>query len=405
MAVVKIVLRKEVKKDGTSPLAIRITKDRKSSYIYLDYSIKPIDWDVAGQRVKKSYPNCTRLNNYLVKKLSEATNSALELETEKTQVSSKAVQQKIKPVAGASFFAQAQYYLDSLKKEGKFNRFSPDRSRLKYFREYLKGEDIAFSDITISLLDRFKIYLKSVMQASDRSISNSLMVIRSVFSQAIQQGIVDTKHYPFGKGKARIKIPQSIKIGLTPDEVLLLEQLELPIGSFENHTRNLWLFSFYFAGMRISDVLSLRWSDFQNDRLYYTMGKNDKSGSLKVPEKATAILAQYEKQKEHVHDLVFPDLKIVADLNNKFSVQKRIRDVVSRLDRYLQQRIAPVAGIEKKLTMHIARHTFGNISGDRIPIQMLQKLYRHSSITTTIGYQANFVHKDVDAALESIIKL
>ncbi|GAL82102.1 hypothetical protein JCM19274_2813 [Algibacter lectus] len=25
--------------------------------------------------------------------------------------------------------------------------------------------------------------------------------------------------------------------------------------------------------------------------------------------------------------------------------------------------------------MHIARHSFGNISGDKIPIQMLQKLY------------------------------
>jgi len=403
MAAVKIVLRKEVKKDGTSPLAIRITKDRKSSYIYLDYSIRATDWDAPSQRVKKSYSNCTRLNNYLMKKLSEATNSALELETEKAQVSSKAVQQKIKPVAGSSFFAQAQYYLDSLKEEGKFNRFSPDRSRLKYFREFLKGEDIAFSDITIALLERFKVYLKSVMHTSDRSISNSLMVIRSVFSQAIRQGIIDTKYYPFGKGKARIKIPQSIKIGLTPDEVLRLEQIELPVGSFENHARNLWLFSFHFAGMRVSDVLCLRWSDFQNDRLYYSMGKNDKAGSLKVPEKALGILAQYQSQKEHLHDLVFTDLKIVADLNNKFSIQKRTRDVVSRLDKYLQQRIAPLAGIEKKLTMHIARHTFGNISGDRIPIQMLQKLYRHSNITTTIGYQANFIHKDADAALEAVI--
>ena len=52
--------------------------------------------------------------------------------------------------------------------------------------------------------------------------------------------------------------------------------------------------------------------------------------------------------------------------------------------------------------MHIARHTFGNISGDKISIQMLQKLYRHTSITTTIGYQANFIHKDADEALDSV---
>ena len=53
--------------------------------------------------------------------------------------------------------------------------------------------------------------------------------------------------------------------------------------------------------------------------------------------------------------------------------------------------------------MHIARHTFGNISGDKIPIQMLQKLYRHSHIATTIGYQANFIFKGADEALEAVI--
>ncbi len=34
---------------------------------------------------------------------------------------------------------------------------------------------------------------------------------------------------------------------------------------------------------------------------------------------------------------------------------------------------------------------------------MLQKLYRHTSITTTIGYQANFIHKDKDEALAAVI--
>lgn len=53
--------------------------------------------------------------------------------------------------------------------------------------------------------------------------------------------------------------------------------------------------------------------------------------------------------------------------------------------------------------MHIARHSFGNISGDKIPIQMLQKLYRHSSITTTVNYQQNFMHKETDDALDAVI--
>jgi len=36
-------------------------------------------------------------------------------------------------------------------------------------------------------------------------------------------------------------------------------------------------------------------------------------------------------------------------------------------------------------------------------IQMLQKLYRHSSILTTVVYQANFMRKEADDALDKVI--
>lgn len=65
--------------------------------------------------------------------------------------------------------------------------------------------------------------------------------------------------------------------------------------------------------------------------------------------------------------------------------------------------VAKLAKINKNVSCHIARHSFGNIAGDKIPIQMLQKLYRHSDIQTTIGYQSNFMFKDTDEALEAVI--
>ena len=65
--------------------------------------------------------------------------------------------------------------------------------------------------------------------------------------------------------------------------------------------------------------------------------------------------------------------------------------------------IGKLIGTNKKLTMHIARHTFGNLAGDKIPVQLLQKLYRHSSITTTIGYQSSFINEPLDDALKQVI--
>ena len=91
-----------------------------------------------------------------------------------------------------------------------------------------------------------------------------------------------------------------------------------------------------------------------------------------------------------------------ADFKSPKDVLAKTKTANKKFNKYLVN-IAKKAEIDKKLTMHIARHTFGKISGDKIPIQTLQRLYRHSSITTTIQYQANFIHKDFDDALDSVI--
>jgi integrase len=403
MATVKIVLRKKQNKDGTYPLAIRITKDRTSSFIHLGQHVLEKDWDSSKHCVRKSHPNATRLNNFILAKLAEAHAKSLELETQNTAPSSsKAVKQKLKPNGGSTFFAQGAVFLNNLRVSGKYNRVTSEEPRLKQFREFLGGNDITFQEIDVPLLKRFKAYLKGKRKVSERTIMNYLILIRTVFNQAIAANIVDQNHYPFGRGKITIKFPETLKIGLSPDEVKAIEVLDLD-NPVLNHARNVWLFSFYFAGIRAGDVLSLKWSDFQDDRLYYAMNKNDKADSLKLSAKTLAILEQY-KELENEHNLVFPDLNTVTDFTNLYEVQRKTSYAIKRLNKSLKE-IASLADITKPLTMHISRHTFGNISGDKIPIQMLQKLYRHSSITTTIGYQANFMHKDADDALAAVIDL
>lgn len=406
MASIKVLLWDKKNKEGLYPIALRIIQNRKPSYIYIGHYIEKSQWDEENRKVRKSHPNSARLNNLISKKIAEASGQLMDMETQATDTSAKTIKNRIKTAGNAHFLKQAEIYLNTLKQAGKYNRYTADKPRIERFKEFLKindlGSDIAFSEITPMLLHRFKGFLKT-KSISERTIANYLIVIRTIFNQAIAAHLVEQKYYPFGKGKIVIKFPETIKIGLTPEEVKKLENVELPEGSFEHHCRNLWLFSFYLAGMRISDVLRLKWRDIQNDRLHYAMGKNDKAGSLRIPEKALNIVAQYQEQKASRNDFIFPDLKVVPDPTDAFIVQRRIMNTTSRVDEFLKDRVAPKAEIDKKLTMHIARHTFGNISGDRIPIQMLQKLYRHSSVITTIGYQANFIHKDADEALNAVI--
>lgn len=415
MASVKIVLRKKLNKDGTMPLAIRIVKDRKQSFVHTGYSIKQTDWDEENARVKKSHPNSKRLNNFLLQKLADANDITIEAETKTEPSSVKSIKQKIKPTVSETFFAQANDYLKNLHAAGKYNQYTADKSRIGHFREFMNDADIAFSDITVGLLERFQTYLKSYhigktsktskipkKPMGDRSIINHLVAIRSTFAHARKNKVITKDISPFGGDDGiKIKFPDSKKIGVLPEDVNSLEALELK-DPRHDHARRLWLFSFYFAGMRVSDILRLRWSDFRNYRLHYSMGKNDKAGSLKVPEQAIKILKHYEQFKENENDLVFPELKGV-DLEDKFVTQRTIAFKTSALDKILRLNVAPAAGINHKLTMHIARHTFGGLAGDTIPIQMLQKLYRHSNVSTTIGYQSNFTHKDADDALDAVI--
>ncbi|GAB3515790.1 phage integrase SAM-like domain-containing protein [Emticicia fontis] len=397
----KVVLRKKGNQDGTYPLAIRVTVERKSSYLYLGHRIREIDWDGLREQVKKSHPNSVRLNNLILKKKAEANDKMLEMAALNKDVSSKAVRKQIKPQEGTSFFSQAKVYCDQLEATGKYNQKSADSPRIEQFKKFLSGSDVNFAEIDTSLLKKFRAYLIGSRNVSERTVMNHFVVIRTIFNRAIAAGLVDSKYYPFGKGKISIKFPDSMKIGLSIEEVRALESIELPKG--ENHARNLWLISFYFAGMRVSDLLRLKWSDFQNDRLYYAMGKNLKAGSLKVPEKVLEILEQYPRGI-NAHDLVFHDLANLSDLSKAYDVQVRIKTRVKSCDIYLEK-VAKIIELDKPLTMHIARHTFAQLSADRIPANILQQLYRHSDIKTTMGYQSNFINKTTDDALDSVISL
>ncbi|HVZ37875.1 MAG TPA: site-specific integrase [Candidatus Kapabacteria bacterium] len=428
MATVKIVLRKKANKDGTFPLALRITKDRKASFIHLGYHLSETAWDAATQRVRKTHPNAARLNNFLMKKLSEANDTALELATQQSEASSRTIKRKIRPTADTMFFARADIVLQRLKDAGNFNVWRSRTSELRTFKEFalgtraiwdelapraramrhtpiqgvFGGQDVPFQRIDVSLLTQFKVYLKARRGVGNRTVANYLIAIQSIFSQAIKEGVIDRKYYPFGTDKIQIKIPPSQKIGLTKEDVEKLEAAAF-VNPEHAEARDLWLISFTFAGIRAADVLKLRWSDFKDGRLHYVMNKNEKPVSLKAPEKALRILARYEALKERPDGFVFSFLAGLEEVEDAFVLKERILTAVKKCDRLLAKHVAPAAGIEGKLTMHIARHTFATLAGDKIPIQMLQKLYRHSDIKTTLGYQANFIHKDADDALDKVV--
>ena len=291
-------------------------------------------------------------------------------------------------------------HLDDLENSEKLNRLSTDKAWVSFIIKFNKTKQLSFQEIDERYLKKLILNLKIKHFLSETSIMNILVLIRLLFNRAIKHKIVSRELYPFGTDKIRIRFPETSKVGLNILEIQRIENLT-NLCPIEEHTRNVWLYSFNFAGMGVSDVLRTRWSDIYDNRLHYRMHKNAKLLSLKIPEKVLKILDHYRDNKRSNDDFVFPELK-KADPENAKDLYNKRKTATKKFNNNLKS-ISKKAKINKKITMHIARHSFGNIAGDTIHPLMLQKLYRHSDLKTTLNYQANFIHKEADEALDSVV--
>jgi len=78
-ASVKLLLRKDKSKaDGTAPVWLRITANRKSRYVSTGVYLEPKYWNKTKQRVRASHPIAPALNARLQDLLHEAGRQALD---------------------------------------------------------------------------------------------------------------------------------------------------------------------------------------------------------------------------------------------------------------------------------------------------------------------------------------
>src|SRR5688572_7232258 len=140
MATTKILLyTTNRKKDGTSPLLIRVIQDRKSRYIKLGVYLRDEDWDDQRKRVKKSHPNAPRINNLIIKKLAETDDVILEASINQKEISSAQIRKTVKRGGTrVSFFTIAEERRQDYLITGKYSVANTDKSRTNVFRKFLK---------------------------------------------------------------------------------------------------------------------------------------------------------------------------------------------------------------------------------------------------------------------------
>jgi integrase len=170
--------------------------------------------------------------------------------------------------------------------------------------------------------------------------------------------------------------------------------------------------------MRAGDLIQLRQSNIHNGRLQYAMGKTDRIRDIKLLPEAIEILNHYMNLDQPTTDYIFPLLDnraryavaVTSEDRMKLQpeVKKRLLQQVnsknSLINKYLGK-IAEMAGINKKLTFHIARHSFANIARQKkANVFDISKTLGHSSIKITEAYLSNFDTISQDETMEKVFQ-
>lgn len=147
---------------------------------------------------------------------------------------------------------------------------------------------------------------------------------------AVTEQMLPVEKNPFLKIK--LKGEKTMRAFLLDEELTKIEKLKLEKLSMLNHHRNLYVFSAYAGGIRISDLLMMRWENFDGEHIVFQIGKTKDELSIKLPEKSLEIIEFYrsialEKSAEgeiHPKSFIFPLLRLDKNETCKQQIFKAI---------------------------------------------------------------------------------
>jgi site-specific recombinase XerD len=401
MATVSIVFRKDkVNKKGKAPIHLRIIKDRKIRYISTKIMIPVSFWDEDENKVIKKFPNSVRINNYIEHKFLELQDEVLKSETVSKSLSTRQLKEKIYGKKPTDFIVFSEESIEEYLSNNKIGTYDKSKSIIKKLKDYLthinEGQ-LFFQSITPEFLEKYEVYLRDKKNNKPNTIHKNLRFIRKLFNDAIRKGYVDALDNPFLKHKLTLEKTQ--KIYLSEVELKKIEKLNLSKNTRMELHRDMFVFAAYTGGLRVSDILQLRWSNFDGTNINFTIRKTGQQLSIKLPNKALEIIKRYKPKKSNPKGFIFQMLP--ADL---IETDYRLLDnAISSSTAYINKNlklIATKAKINKPISFHISRHTFATRALTKgMTIDKVSKLMGHAAIKETQIY-AKIVSRELDNAMD-----
>ena len=398
----KIIRLDKTNKKGEAPVYFRIIKHRKVRYIASGVKLEAKYWNPKKEVVRSNHKNHKRLNSYLANKFTELQDKVFEFETISKSLSTSMLKEHIMGKAPTKFIEYGKKDLKRLWEAGKIGTHDKRKSIINKLDNYMDGRQLYFQNIDFKFLQEYENYLRKHHKNGTNTIYRDLKYFKTLFNNAIREGLIDPSINPFLR--YQLKTEKTHREYLTEEELSKIENYQaVPYSRIDLH-RDMFVFAAYAGGLRISDVLLLEYAFFDGNHLHTGIRKTGTQLSIQMPQKALAIIEKWKTAPKASRRFVFPILPDTLDRKDESSKNKKvIDDLLSSATAYINKNLKVVAkdvGIKKKVSTHIARHTWATRALRKgISIDKVSKLMGHAQIRETQIY-AKIVNEELDRAMD-----
>ena len=265
-------------KDGTFPLMLRVTKDRKRKYVSLGFSLQEKFWDFEKGKPKRNCPNKEQIERLIAAKTAEYNDLIVEMTAQQREYTVETLVSHFhNQVRCATVVELYDKLIDDMKRGGKLGNAGVYKysrtSLLKFTGQRLQ---IPFSDIDAVWLRRYENWLRT-SGCGDTTISQLFRTLRSVFNKAVELQLVKRDYYPFDAYKVSKFDTRTKKRAITKEDVRKVIALDLSQGyPSERLARDIFVFSYFGAGINFADIALLKYGNVRDGRVQYVRKKTGK---------------------------------------------------------------------------------------------------------------------------------
>lgn len=404
-ATFKYILRSDWKNSNDErPVLARITASRRHAYIDTGIKIKKSDWNENRQRVRSSNLRHAQFNILLDRLSNRFSEVHTELMLSPSAQSPQEIKEKVLGQNSTFFFAYAREQADRVRRLGKFNTHKKWMSSLNILQEFFadvkRNPNPTFSDFDREVIKAYAEWLVVEKRNAPSTVAKAMDTIKRVFNIAIDDETTQVTHQMYPFKNLSFQKGHSPKVHLKAEDIDRLAELELTPGSGLWHSRNMFLFAFFTGGMRISDVLLLTWDRITDGRtkLKYKMKKTGEWHTLPLIHQAATILELYDEKTLYVFD------RLPENVPSPERLHKLIGSRTAKHNYCLKQ-LAEKAGIEARITSHVARHSFADYARRRIKdITIVRDLLGHSSVNVTESYLRSLDKTELESNMRELFK-